>query len=141
MRVCETDVSPIDPLCLQKGVAVEPTCTPTNVLLHPPCLCVSKTTQNLPHPPVQLTTGKFSCPPKEVWLKRIVHLKMKIMPSFTHSHDIPNLYDFLFFLKNTKDVLENVFVHIMKANGVQLRHFSNVFFVCFLHTNAYKSGT
>jgi len=38
----------------------------------------------------------------------IVHLKMKILSSFTHPQVVPNLYE-LFLLLNTKeDILKNV---------------------------------
>ncbi len=133
--VCETDASysrrnvPVThwPPCLQKGAAVEP--TPTNMLTHPLCLCVPKTIRNLLLPPVQLTTGEFSCPPKEVWLKGIVQLKMKMMASFTHSHVIPNLYGFISFPEEHKRCFEQLFCPYsrMKVSGVKLRHFSKYF--------------
>ncbi len=100
-----------------------------NMLTHPLCLCVPKTIRTLLLPPVQLTTGEFSCPPKEVWLKGIVHLKMKMMASSTHSHVIPNLYGFLFFPEEHKRCFEQLFCpySLMKVSGVKLRHFSKYF--------------
>ncbi len=43
------------------------------------------------------------------YFKRIVNPKMKILSSFTHPQVVPNLYEFFYFLLNTKeDILKKV---------------------------------
>ncbi len=43
-----------------------------------------------------------------VYFKRVVHIELKIMSSFMHPNVISNLFDFIYYLWNTKDyILKN----------------------------------
>ncbi len=54
------------------------------------------------------------------------------MSSFTHTHVIPNQYDFLYSEEHEEIFKKNTFffVHTMKVNGAQLKYFFNLIYFC-----------
>jgi len=118
--------SHIDPPCLQKGAAIEP--TPTNVLTHPPCLCVSKKRHNIYHSLKSSSQRASShAHPRKFGLKRSSPKNDSYADIYSlSSRVIPNLYVFLFFWRTQKKMFWWMFffVYIIKAN---LIIFLNIF--------------
>ncbi len=51
------------------------------------------------------------------WLKGIVHPKMKILSSFTHSQVVPNLY-IVFILYIPVYILQNIFLCVQQNKDI-----------------------
>jgi len=69
------------------------------------------------HPPVSLIALLRSTKSS---FKGTVHPKLKILPSFTHPHVVPNLYEFLSSVKCLiTNILQNIFFSVQQRKETQ----------------------